>query len=368
MSKAFWFFHCFLLISAISFLPTARAAQVFTSGCMTSECHKDIRKNPVLHRPIKTGNCGICHFKSGSDRPNLASGDRKVIHRNLVKFDKDKINETCITCHDQMYDYLQDRNNPHNKITEKPCTSCHDPHGSDQGRLFASDTFRTMCFQCHTKLKTTLEKAAVHHSPTTDEKACLNCHEFHNGKIRKLLLVKAEEICQTCHSKKLVTPAGREIENIGEKVKKLPFVHKPVLGKCITCHQPHAAEGEHLLEAPLPKSYYGKFESSKYQLCWDCHDESLATSPETKDTKFRNEKANLHYFHLQRGDKSYGCILCHDVHATSQSKLIKTSFVFQGVEVPMKFQSSLDGGSCTNACHGEKKYDRKKAVQNEIGR
>lgn len=331
----------FLMVAALAAEPRSSRG-----GCQASGCHDEVSKARLLHGPLKAGECAVCHFETSLDRPKNFS-DKSTAHKKLVRFQGATVNSTCLTCHDVIKESFEELKAPHRRIGEKACTECHDPHGSSKPKLLHDDVLTSKCFTCHETLKHETAGVNVPHEPFRDEKSCLNCHDFHEVRHPRLLNFKPERMCGKCHS---------------ELTGSRPVLHKPVRdGKCVDCHLPHGGKLGGLLKARNSVAFYSNFNISNYQLCFSCHRPELAG-------RFRNGSENLHYLHLKREKKGYSCATCHEVHASHQQHLIRDSFIFQGVEVPIRFNKTPTGGTCTTSCHGLKRYDRERAVVNAPGR
>jgi len=84
-------------------------------------------------------------------------------------------------------------------------------------------------------------------------------------------------------------------------------------------------------------------------------------------TNFRNGKRNLHYLHVTRR-KGRTCISCHDVHATNQEQLIRSSTPFgpSNFHIQIVFVKTATGGTCRKSCHVSKGYDREKPLELQV--
>jgi predicted CXXCH cytochrome family protein len=263
---------------------------------------------------------------------------------------------TCFKCHVEWERKFKKKKFAHSAIKEKGCTGCHSPHGADNAKLLkVSEYTQELCLSCHKKGENWEkgDKDTAHRAMNVKLK-CLNCHEIHSGSRAKLLKDEVSVLCSKCHE-----------ENFENKDKG--SMHTPVKnGECLKCHSQHYSEKESLLSKTYePESYVAKAEAS-FALCFSCH------AP-FKNTKFRNGENNLHTLHILAKDKAKdnkerGCAICHDPHRSSQEMLIRTSFAYKKVKLPIAFQKLVNGGNCTTACHGKKDYDRINAVVNKEGR
>ena len=74
---------------------------------------------------------------------------------------------------------------------------------------------------------------------------------------------------------------------------------------------------------------------------------------------------NLHYLHVNRDKKGRTCRACHETHASNAEKHIRDSVPFGkgGWELPIGFEKTASGGSCSPGCHKPIGYDRDRAVE-----
>ena len=200
--------------------------------------------------------------------------------------------------------------------------------------------------KCHGGLR---HKKFVH--AALDE-GCEACHEptgsTHPAKGEKgFRLSGAEkEVCLSCHS-----------ETVSESAK---FIHTPVaLGRCTGCHDPHGSDYPYLLKKEYPVRNYVRYSKKEYQLCFSCHKRDLLMFPDTSfATKFRDGEKNLHYFHVKKPRKGKNCRMCHVMHASGRPGLIADSAVFGRWRMPIGFEPSPSGGTCSPGCHETRTYDR----------
>lgn len=203
------------------------------------------------------------------------------------------------------------------------------------------------CFACHDDIGTKVEKSPVVHAAVKSEKGCASCHSPHASDNAKLLLAPEKETCLGCH-KTVIT-------------ENMTTLHGPIKeGKCTPCHDPHAGQYAKLVVAEFPPSPYAPYTGKEYALCFSCHKRDLVQYPDTSfATGFRDGERNLHYLHVNNKQKGRSCTMCHDLHGSSQPKLMADSVPFGKWSLPLKFVKTETGGSCAPGCHKMQSYDRK---------
>lgn len=301
-------------MSAILVILTPVRCWASGKTCVTSKCHGEIKSGEVVHDPIKTEGCSVCHSEGGGKNPKLPKG-----HSPVAAIPRSEINELCLGCHDDFQKILAKAKHVHGPIEKKSCVSCHSPHSS---------------------------------------------------KHKHLLKELPPKLCLQCHSSEVEANDKRMIPNIEALLKSNAHKHKPVAdGGCLDCHVAHAGENLSLLKKPYTDQFYVAYDDGNYALCFECHDSALATkSLATDETGFRNGEQNLHFLHIQDKRKGRSCRACHEVHAAENSKLLSRWVPFKGLKIPLQYTGTPTGGNCVTACHGLKKYDRVKAVTNEKGK
>ncbi len=124
------------------------------------------------------------------------------------------VEETCLGCHiERRKDFFQ--RSTHLFRTELRnmkvgCTSCHNPHGGEGGRMLVNLTVNNVCYTCHAEKRGPFlwEHPAVRES-------CLNCHSPHGSSNPKLLTARVHLLCQQCHIHMLPrhsTTAGKPLD------------------------------------------------------------------------------------------------------------------------------------------------------------
>lgn len=324
--------------------------------CMTSNCHASMKSAAFVHAPIKSeSSCVVCH-KVAEEGPK---------HPKLVPIDKPNINKLCLTCHDTLLSALRKQGSSiHSALKKNTCLGCHDPHKSKLPHLTGENPKFTLCYGCHKEIGHQQEKATHHKIEKNMEKGCSSCHNPHAAPNAKLLIKKPAELCLTCHDKE-INKDGRVIGSI--KGFSAGHVHEPVAkGECIKCHDVHGSQKVFLLQKAYSPNLTETFSAANSELCFQCHKARLATNrTTTKDTGFRNGDMNLHEFHLSGQKKEHTCRACHEVHSSTQAKLIRQTFSYKDYQLPIQFTVLDNGGKCATACHHDMTYNREKAFKNE---
>ena len=317
-----------------------------TTRALCEQCHEGVVKGKLEHEPIATGGCLACHAAHRSNYKNL-------LHQ--------KVTSVCLDCHVVFADRMKRSRFIHEPVGEG-CLQCHDAHASDLAHLLKSP-IRELCFSCHEDIRLTVENAKTPHGALTEIGECMNCHDAHASGRSNLLRNVARTLCLQCHNKQIETPSGK-IPDMTKILATGNNLHGPItMNECTECHQIHGGVRPRLLNKEYPPSFYASFQEDRYELCFSCHDPSLALVPQTnKLTGFRNGDRNLHFVHVNREDKGLTCRACHEIHANESQKHITDSTLYGDWRIPIGFSKTATGGSCTPGCHRSYSYDRQNPV------
>jgi len=316
---------------------------------LCEQCHEGVVKGKLEHEPIATGGCLACHAPHRSDYKNL-------LHQ--------KVTSVCLDCHVVFADRMKKLKVIHEPVGEG-CLECHDAHASDQANLLES-SLRELCFSCHEDIRETMESARTPHGALVEIGECANCHDAHASGRPHLLKNLTRTLCLECHNKPLDTPSGR-IPDMTQILASGNELHGPItIDHCTECHQIHGGARPRLLDKEFPASFYASFQEDAYELCFSCHDPSLATAPQTTTlTGFRNGDRNLHFLHVNQEAKGRTCRACHEIHAGESEKLISEYMRFGDWKIPVGFSKTATGGSCSPGCHQFSSYDRLNPAQDD---
>ncbi len=228
-------------------------------------CHDAFGKKSDVHPPVKDGACTTCHDPH-------ASNEAKLLMQPLK--------DLCTTCHSDKGDAKV----PHGPVAAGDCTACHSPHESDIKPLLLKKD-EELCLGCHTDFQETLKKKDVHPALSG---GCPTCHNPHGSANPKLLVEAGPKLCFPCH------------DTIQEKVEKGAVVHGAIKTEkaCASCHSPHASDNAKLLLA------------SEKDTCLGCHATILPK-----------------YATVLHGPIAEGrCTPCHDPHGGPNTKLLVREF------------------------------------------
>ncbi|HEY3452941.1 MAG TPA: cytochrome c3 family protein [Myxococcales bacterium] len=300
------------------------------------------------HAPFEEGNCGICHQKNDPKNPGPIVGGT---------------NELCYGCHEEFQGLMQDRPHQH-RAAKESCSNCHNAHNSREKKLLLAEP-GALCLSCHEKVQKEIASGKVIHKAVDTGAKCSGCHNPHASNVEKLLVKLPFDLCVSCHSTDdLADTKGVKLTNFKKLLDENPSQHAPVAAKdCSACHQPHASENFRLLTLEYPAAFYAPFDPKNYELCFDCHNPEVVSTPTTtKLTRFRDGDRNLHYVHVHKEERGRTCRACHDVHASKQDHHIREAVPYgpKGWMLKVGYTQTPTGGSCSKTCHATKDYTNRK--------
>jgi predicted CXXCH cytochrome family protein len=315
---------------------------------LCAQCHEDlvegIRDSENVHDPAAE-DCLDCHDPHASRSRGLLVAE--------------SLPELCGECHDDVVEEIQQSEQVHDPA-EEDCTDCHNPHAGPYPRMLPAEG-RELCAECHDDVVEIAEESEVDHGATLQGDECVHCHSPHAGRAEPTLREPVTDLCLGCHDRH-VESQGKQLANIGSLLETKPVWHEPVETRgCTECHLPHGSENFRLLREPFPSRLYARFDVDSYRLCFSCHESILATEQwDWRATSFRDGDLNLHFVHVNKEKRGRTCGLCHDVHAAGNALLIRDRTRYGKWNMPIRFEQSETGGSCTPGCHVRRSYDRAK--------
>ena len=288
--------------------------------------------------------CKNCHLPTGKQHPNEDEEGFKLV---------EQVPQLCYTCHDP----VNTKKHLHSPVKSGSCLDCHDVHSSKEKKLI-SLTLPDLCFFCHSNLEKKLDTAKSFHLVTKNGPACINCHSPHQSSQSRLLVMAEKDLCLNCHNKS-ITKDQRVIPNIKNELNKNKFIHSAIVKNgCSGCHDPHASDQNNLLKGYFTNNPYVSGKSKdNFSLCFQCHNPALLENKITEATGFRNGDKNLHFKHVNKA-KGRSCVLCHGIHSAPNEFLLVDRVKYGNWDMPLKFSKTETGGKCITACHAPKTYSR----------
>jgi predicted CXXCH cytochrome family protein len=295
------------------------------------------------HAPFEDGDCSLCHKNKDPKDPGPITTN---------------VNAQCLGCHEDFAPILA-RKSSHVAAKES-CCNCHNPHNARQRKLLV-EAGSTLCLSCHEAIRTLVVQAKVKHDALTTGGQCANCHNPHGANIEKLLVQLPFDLCVSCHGKDDVKDDnGKQLTNIKTLLDANKEWHGPVSQKdCSACHQPHGSQNFRLLSQAYPAQFYSPYDPKLYGLCFECHEETILTQPQTTTlTQFRNGSTNLHYVHVHKAERGRTCRACHEVHASKQKHQIRDAVPYgsKGWMLQVNYTQLPNGGMCNKTCHDQRTY------------
>ena len=208
------------------------------STCIT--CHDQklsgtahgLKSDP--HTPTATLGCESCH---GPGKAHVDSGgDPAKIVNDFKKLKGQQASAVCVTCHtDSAHAFWAGSQHDQRNVSCVTCHSVHEPKGDHQLKA-ASET--QLCATCHQNIVNKAHR--FQHMPVREgELTCSSCHNPHGSQNVRLLKVGTtiDESCASCHA---------------EKRGPYLWEHAPVANACVTCHDPHGTNNDRMLVAKEP--------------------------------------------------------------------------------------------------------------------
>lgn len=162
--------------------------------CFT--CHNKAKfESKVVHSPVTGGMCTSCHFPHQGDNDKLLTGSQP---------------DLCYNCHDKA-EFT--KKNVHAAIM-MGCTSCHNPH-ANRTKFLLEKGITNLCLTCHAEIAKMGHVSAGTGRPSHPfrgkkdparpdrEFSCASCHNPHSSDNIKLFRYpagSAYELCTRCHT------------------------------------------------------------------------------------------------------------------------------------------------------------------------
>lgn len=221
-------------------------------------CHKGVQeemKKENIHPPAE--DCLNCH--------------KAHVSKNKYLLDE-KVTDNCYSCHEQ----LNTKKYVHLPVKEGECSVCHSPHGSSEEKFLISKE-ADLCLDCHQetiwkvykKKEQALENLNIHSA--IELGGCSSCHDPHESDNHSLLTKNFPKglyssaqtdnftMCFECHDSDMLKEDAKNITGFRNGDQNLHYLH--INGEkgrnCNSCHDMHSSTNEHLI---LNKVLFGKWE------------------------------------------------------------------------------------------------------------
>lgn len=200
-------------------------------GSACAGCHKNMMEKFTRHTKVEDRTCINCHNLGKDLMANVTA-------ENYLK-------NPCFSCHREKRGMFE-KNYLHGPVAGGSCTICHNPHGSPYEKNL-NQPVQILCTSCHTDIEDELTNEVVH-NPFKNGR-CTKCHDPHSTNNRWVLVKNSEEICMECHDMDTGPKWHQHPYNVVPKRElnvPLKLTSKGRL-ECISCHNPHSTNTEHLL-------------------------------------------------------------------------------------------------------------------------
>lgn len=153
---------------------------------------------------LQNGLCLACHANyerahwadSAHEAAGLACADCHVVHDPVDAVrTRDTQARACAACHRNVVADAFKRSAHPMRDNQLVCRDCHDPHGGGTEALAVESTVNETCLGCHAELRGPF---LWEHAPVVED--CGICHLPHGSNQPALLVRRAPQLCQGCHS------------------------------------------------------------------------------------------------------------------------------------------------------------------------
>jgi predicted CXXCH cytochrome family protein len=237
--------------------------EVEPAGCVTPDCHADVKAYKVLHGPVVTNTCDACHKLTSAKAHTFQPARQKA--------------ELCTYCHEFDTGMMPVVHKP---VIAGECLGCHNPHGGTSNSIVRGATSAELCGRCHESVA--YGKKFLHHPVETGE--CDTCHRPHASKYPKLLDAVGTDLCLSCH------------HDFEAQMAKVKFTHEAMEEGCTRCHDAHGSAYPMQVTQSLP------------DLCLSCHE----TIKDSTTAAYKHPAA--------LGDRA--CLTCHTAHGGNLARLM----------------------------------------------
>jgi len=235
---------------------------------LCSFCHSqelaDLARLRHTHQPLTEGGCLSCHDPHGGSSTSLTIVPEA---------------ELCFTCHEDIEEQVDSRPFHHLPSSgDGTCTPCHSAHGSSLTALLRANEL-DLCLGCHDEeiindqgqmipnVASLIRSSRYLHGPV-QEGNCTSCHEPHASEQQRLLRQgyppefyaswdpERYSLCFECHSEQtFVRESTETLTNFRNGSTNLHYVHvtKEERGRtCRACHAVHASNNPFHMSDSVP--------------------------------------------------------------------------------------------------------------------
>lgn len=305
--------------------PPAPTGPVAKTGCVTAECHVNVKQFEVVHGPVQVNACDVCHsvvseknhtFKLAREKTAICTFCHEIDTEGAAVVHEPLKTGECMACHDPHggpsplllkatsdYDLCKSchddvvgtKSNVHGPVAAGACGACHSPHTSAYPNLLAHEGSE-MCLQCHVSTEALIKTARVVHGPVATD--CLACHEAHASDHEMILKDDTKALCESCHEAIRHTTATATTQHGAITTKR----------SCLNCHEAHASD--------YPRILRGEMRG----LCFECHNEEIELPDGRKLANIEAVLAAGKSLHGPVAENN--CAACHQIHGGSLFRLL----------------------------------------------
>lgn len=217
------------------------------------DASKKTFKSQHLNYPVEQANCSSCHDPHGSSTTSMLYDNvHQPLQNRMCKqchveptaaqpFETLKTGfELCQGCHYDMVNDTFNKDRIHWPLADETgCLNCHSPHASAQSKLMKAP-MKQVCGSCHSDTIARQDRAMTKHQPV-DDGECSTCHDPHSSN-NPFILTESSTInlCGQCHDWQTHSthPIGGEV--IDPRNPNLTL-------DCLSCHRTHGTEFPHFI-------------------------------------------------------------------------------------------------------------------------
>ncbi len=333
--------------------------------------------NPWPHSPYTTVmdnscmNCHRSHNADGKERllSDVEEGVCLTCHNGSVGKDIDALLNRTSSHRVKFYQGSHDpTENIYSAVKHVECVDCHSPHRVNNTTAGAPNVNGRLVGVSGMSINGTLKSTSQY-----EYEVCLKCH----GQDKYRVTTNINRRIDTGNIRVAINPSNASYHAIAAQGTSnwVPSLKPPYTISsrlyCSDCHNsstsvkaggsgpdgPHGSNYEYLLERRYETGDFVSYTSSKYDLCFKCHN---------PNTLFNDGISGFEDHDKHIRDEDTPCSVCHDPHGSPNNIALinfDTNVVFPDRDGQLKFEIIGDRGYCYLDCHGKnhdpKDYKRK---------